>query len=136
MLFQFDFIINVPLLYYFHLMWKLFNSPICNFNFVSVINQVMKYYAVSVGRKPGVYKTWKECELQVKSFSGAKYKKFTTLQDAQKFASSCKQKSINAASLPSNSRKRKLSKIPSSCSRKEEKHYKSKCNGMLSNYLC
>ena len=50
-------------------------------------NLPMKFYAVHVGRKPGIYNTWKECEMQVKSFSGAKYKKFTTLNEAKSFVS-------------------------------------------------
>ena len=35
-----------------------------------------KFYAVAVGRKPGIYTDWKACEKQVKGFSGAKYKSF------------------------------------------------------------
>jgi hypothetical protein len=37
-----------------------------------------KFYAVARGRVPGVYTTWEECEPQVKSFGGAKYKSFPT----------------------------------------------------------
>ena len=33
-----------------------------------------KYYAVKQGVKPGIYKTWAECEAQTKGFSGAQYK--------------------------------------------------------------
>lgn len=47
----------------------------------------MSYYAVAKGRAPGVYRTWSECESQVKGFSGAKYKKFKTQAEAQSFAS-------------------------------------------------
>ncbi|GJN88506.1 hypothetical protein Rhopal_001472-T1 [Rhodotorula paludigena] len=43
------------------------------------------YYAVRVGRKPGVYATWDECKAQVDGFQGARHKKFPTLQDAQAF---------------------------------------------------
>ena len=35
-----------------------------------------KYYGVKVGRVPGVYETWNECEAQVKGFKGAEYKSF------------------------------------------------------------
>uniref|UniRef100_A0A336LL17 Ribonuclease H n=1 Tax=Culicoides sonorensis TaxID=179676 RepID=A0A336LL17_CULSO len=35
----------------------------------------MPFYAVANGKIPGIYKTWAECENQVKGFSGAKYKK-------------------------------------------------------------
>ena len=43
------------------------------------------YYAVKDGKKPGIYKTWKECEAQVKGHSGAVYKKFTTEKEAEDF---------------------------------------------------
>ena len=36
----------------------------------------MTFYAVHIGKTPGIYKTWGECQEQVKGFSGAKYKKF------------------------------------------------------------
>ncbi|APM40090.1 viroplasmin family protein [Clostridium kluyveri] len=44
------------------------------------------FYAVKQGRKPGVYDTWAECEEQIKGFSGAKYKKFTSRKEAEIFA--------------------------------------------------
>lgn len=44
-----------------------------------------KYYAVRVGRVPGIYQTWNQAEEQVKSFSGAIYKSFETLQEAESF---------------------------------------------------
>lgn len=43
------------------------------------------YYGVKQGRKPGVYNTWSECEEQIKGFSGAKYKKFTSYEEAVNF---------------------------------------------------
>lgn len=51
-----------------------------------------KFYAVKVGRKPGVYKTWTECKEQVDGFNGAVYKKFTDEKEAIKFASVEKKK--------------------------------------------
>ena len=45
----------------------------------------MKFYSVKVGRKPGVYTTWKECEENVKGFSGAIFKSFGTRDDALSF---------------------------------------------------
>lgn len=45
----------------------------------------MKYYAVTNGRKKGVYRTWSECEKQVKGFPNAKFKSFSTLKEAQAF---------------------------------------------------
>jgi ribonuclease HI len=47
-----------------------------------------KFYAVAVGRKPGIYKTWTECDKEVKDFKGAKYKKFATYQEANDFIKS------------------------------------------------
>ncbi|XP_054719127.1 uncharacterized protein LOC129228471 [Uloborus diversus] len=43
------------------------------------------FYAVKVGRKPGVYTTWAECEAQVKGFPNASYKKFLTPELAKEF---------------------------------------------------
>jgi len=47
----------------------------------------MKYYAVQVGRVPGIYNSWNECEAQVKGFSGAKYKSFLTVDEATEYIS-------------------------------------------------
>ena len=41
-----------------------------------------KFYTVWVGRQPGVYETWEDCEEQISGFSGAKYKSFPTMQAA------------------------------------------------------
>ena len=43
------------------------------------------YYAVKEGREPGIYPTWKDCEKQVKGYTGAIYKKFTTEKEAEDF---------------------------------------------------
>ncbi|XP_067134818.1 ribonuclease H1-like [Centruroides vittatus] len=43
------------------------------------------FYAVKNGRRPGIYLTWAECESQVKGFSNAKYKKFSTRSEALSF---------------------------------------------------
>ncbi|OZC11927.1 ribonuclease HI [Onchocerca flexuosa] len=43
------------------------------------------YYAVVRGRSTGVYKTWSECERQVKGYRNARYKKFATESDALNF---------------------------------------------------
>ena len=43
------------------------------------------YYAVKVGKNPGIYETWAECEKQVKGFKGSKYKKFPTYDEALNF---------------------------------------------------
>lgn len=43
------------------------------------------FYAVQVGKTPGVYKTWAECQNQIKGVSGAKYRKFDNEVDACNF---------------------------------------------------
>lgn len=45
-----------------------------------------KYYAVRKGRKTGVFATWAECQKQVMGFSGAEFKSFGTMEEAQAFA--------------------------------------------------
>lgn len=44
-----------------------------------------KYYAVREGKKIGVFETWAECEGQVKGYSGARYKKFSSYDEAVDF---------------------------------------------------
>jgi ribonuclease HI len=43
------------------------------------------YYAVKVGKNPGIYETWEECQKQVIGFKGSKYKKFQTYEEAMDF---------------------------------------------------
>lgn len=45
----------------------------------------MPFYAVAKGRAVGVYLTWPECQRQVTGFTGAKFKKFPTRQQAETF---------------------------------------------------
>lgn len=45
----------------------------------------MPFYAVRVGRVPGVYLTWKECQAQVLNVEGARFKKFETEDEALAF---------------------------------------------------
>jgi ribonuclease HI len=42
-----------------------------------------KYYVVWQGLKPGIYKSWKDCELQIKGYQGARYKSFPTMEEAK-----------------------------------------------------
>ncbi len=42
-----------------------------------------KVYGVKNGKIPGVYQTWKECEEQIKGYSGAEYKGFSTEEEAK-----------------------------------------------------
>lgn len=57
----------------------------------------MNYYAVRVGRVPGIYKTWDECKKQVHGFKGASYKKFSSLIDAKNFISNEEKKKVTEA---------------------------------------
>ena len=43
------------------------------------------YYAVQEGREVGIYETWAECESQVRGYSKAQYKKFSTYEEAVDF---------------------------------------------------
>ena len=45
-----------------------------------------KYYAVKVGKTPGIYMTWDECKDMVHGYPGAIYKSFESLSDAEEFA--------------------------------------------------
>lgn len=42
-----------------------------------------KYYAVRVGRTPGIYRTWEECKSMVDGYPGAQYKSFPTAEGAE-----------------------------------------------------
>lgn len=44
-----------------------------------------KYYAVKVGKTPGIYFTWADCSAQVTGYKGAKYKSFPTIEEAMVF---------------------------------------------------
>ena len=44
-----------------------------------------KFYAVRIGKKPGIYLTWDECQAQVHKFSGNVHQSFFKYEDAQKF---------------------------------------------------
>lgn len=63
------------------------------------------FYAVGRGKQTGVFPTWGECELQVKGFPGAKFKKFGTEAEAWDFVTatndcSSAPKSCSSASKP------------------------------------
>jgi len=44
-----------------------------------------KFYAVRVGRQPGIYKSWNECLEQIKHFPNQQFKKFETRKEAEDF---------------------------------------------------
>lgn len=41
------------------------------------------FYVVWVGNIPGIYKSWKDCELQINGYPNAKYKGFKTIEAAK-----------------------------------------------------
>lgn len=43
------------------------------------------YYCVKIGKKPGIYTTWNECLDNVNKFLGCTYKKFHTIDEANKY---------------------------------------------------
>lgn len=52
---------------------------------MKIIMAKKKYYAVKFGTKPGIYETWAECEAQTKGVSGAQYKSFGSLSEAEAY---------------------------------------------------
>jgi len=44
-----------------------------------------KIYAVRKGRQTGIFETWEECRQVIEGFSGAEYKSFSRLEDAQAY---------------------------------------------------
>lgn len=44
-----------------------------------------KYYAVRVGKKPGIYDSWEKCKAVVEGYPGAQYKSFKSLEEAKEF---------------------------------------------------
>lgn len=49
------------------------------------LDMANKYYAVAKGKTPGIYFTWDDCKAQVEHFSGAVYKSFTSVAEAEAF---------------------------------------------------
>lgn len=60
-----------------------------------------KYYVVKKGYKTGIFNTWSQCQEQTKGFSGAIFKSFENLDDANNFLNDTPKKipSISEASF-------------------------------------
>ncbi|PKM54613.1 MAG: RNase H [Firmicutes bacterium HGW-Firmicutes-5] len=63
-----------------------------------------KYYAVRQGLKKGIFKTWAECQANTKGYSGAEFKSFKTLEEAEAYidtnqTSQSKDTNINEAGI-------------------------------------
>ena len=52
-----------------------------------------KYYAVKIGRVPGIYDSWEECQANVSGISGAIFKSFRSLEEAETFINESDKKS-------------------------------------------
>jgi ribonuclease HI len=50
-----------------------------------VSKNIKQYYAVRVGREPGIYRTWEECKTQVDGYAKAQYKGFGSLEEAEEY---------------------------------------------------
>lgn len=44
-----------------------------------------KYYAVRIGKTPGIYNSWEECKANVTGYSNAKYKSFLSYDEAEAY---------------------------------------------------
>lgn len=60
-----------------------------------------KYYAVRVGKIPGIYLSWDECKAMVDGYSGAKYKSFSNIAEAEAFLAGAKSPKESAAATDS-----------------------------------
>jgi len=60
----------------------------------------MKYYAVKVGKTPGVYDSWDACSKEVVGFSGAIYKSFSTREEAIAFVTGNEVKTEEIFDIP------------------------------------
>ena len=63
-----------------------------------------KYYAVRRGLRPGIYRTWEECEQQVGGFSNCAFKSFKTEHEARQYLAQGK-----SASSPRGGKEHKMS---------------------------
>jgi viroplasmin and RNaseH domain-containing protein len=80
-----------------------------------------KFYAVRIGRTPGIYHTWAECEAQVKGHPGAKFKGFVVEVDAQSFINNAVS-SIDGGAGPSSVQHAARAAEPPAKRRKKEEH--------------
>lgn len=56
-----------------------------------------KYYAVKMGKVPGIYRDWDSCKAQVHGFKGAIYKSFKTEKEALAFLGEIKEEKDDAS---------------------------------------
>lgn len=58
-----------------------------------------KYYAVRVGKAPGIYMTWDDCKIQVEGYPGAVYKSFASIEEADAFINMDASVSVKAETM-------------------------------------
>jgi ribonuclease HI len=56
-----------------------------------------KFYAIASGRKPGIYTVWPEAEAQVKGFPQARFKGFSTREEAERWMKEAKSSPVRFA---------------------------------------
>src|SRR6266498_2210454 len=56
----------------------------------AVSKQKKQYYAVRIGREPGIYRTWDECKAQVNGYAKAQYKGFGSFEEAEAYLGNVK----------------------------------------------
>lgn len=61
------------------------------------------FYAVKVGRNPGIYNSWDECKNETQGYSGAVFKKFKTKSEAEAFMEGSLSNSSNYSNSPNSS---------------------------------
>lgn len=54
------------------------------------------YYAVKVGREVGIFNTWDDCKKQVIGYPDARYKKFSSVEEAKGFINNTPNNDIDA----------------------------------------
>lgn len=59
-----------------------------------------KYYAVRVGKMPGIYLTWDDCKSMVDGYPGAVYKSFTNIEEAERFLANVKKTTFQQEEQP------------------------------------
>nr|CEG02995.1 unnamed protein product [Fusarium pseudograminearum CS3487] len=79
-----------------------------------------KYYAVAVGREPGIYDTWGECKRQVHKHKGNEYKSFDKLDDAEAYMESMADLTYQSLSTPSSSLSERSTACPPYTRRREK----------------
>lgn len=55
----------------------------------------VKFYAVRKGKTAGIFQTWEECRESVSGYSGAEYKSFPSLEQAEEFLRSADKKPLS-----------------------------------------